>query len=257
MILKYGRISFDILIKNGEILSINSFTKPLELNEIIESFRNPIMMEELEEVVINSRETLIILPDITRKSGAEKFLPYLINLYEKYNKEFKFIFATGTHRKLTEQEKTEILTEEIYRKYNDKIIDHDCDNMDEHFYFGKTRYNTPILINNAYLKADTIIPIGAVSYHYFAGFGGGRKLIIPGIASRKTALNNHKLVLDAEKKIKNPYATTANLKTNPVHNDIVEAIMIARRNKTFFAINTILDDSNNIIDIICGDLFMS
>lgn len=256
MVIRYGKTTISINLERVDTLSIDKDIEPLSLDNIIQILNNePIMMEGIEEVIEHSNRSLIILPDITRKSGAELFLPYLFNIFEQYNKEFNIIFAIGTHRKLTEDEKKLILTEEIYNRYHDRIIDHNPDDLDNHFYFGKTRNNTPILINNAYTKADTIIPIGSVSYHYFAGFGGGRKLIIPGIASRKTALHNHKLVLDETNRCKNSYATTANLKNNPVHNDIVEAVMIARRGKTFFSINTILNDDNKIIDLVCGDLF--
>lgn len=256
MVIRYGKTTININLERVDTLSIDKDIEPLSLDNIIQILNNePIMMEGIEEVIEHSNRSLIILPDITRKSGAELFLPYLFNIFEQYNKEFNIIFAIGTHRKLTEDEKKLILTEEIYNRYHDRIIDHDPDDLDNHFYFGKTRNNTPILINNAYTKADTIIPIGSVSYHYFAGFGGGRKLIIPGIASRKTALHNHKLVLDETNRCKNSFAKTANLKNNPVHNDIVEAVMIARRGKTFFSINTILNDDNKIIDLVCGDLF--
>ncbi len=256
MEIKYGKDKIELNLAKVDILSIDKDIEPLSLDSIIQILNNdPIMMEGIEEVIEHSHRSLIILPDITRKSGSEVFLPYLFNIFEQYNKEFNIIFAIGTHRNLTTEEKKQILTEEIYNKYADKIIDHDPDDLDNHFYFGKTRNNTPILINNAYTKADTIIPIGSVSYHYFAGFGGGRKLIIPGIAARKTALHNHKLVLDEENRCKNIYATTGNLKNNPVHSDLVEAVMIARRGKTFFSINTILNDENKIIDLVCGDLF--
>ncbi|MCA1932213.1 MAG: nickel-dependent lactate racemase, partial [Calditerrivibrio sp.] len=240
------------------LLSIDREEDILSIEDIINTLNSSaIMMEGIEDVIENADRILLILPDITRKSGADIFLPYIVNIFEKYEKDFNIIFAIGTHRKLTKDEKISILTEDIYRRYEDKIIDHDCDNISEHFYFGKTRNNTPILINNAYTKANTIITIGAVSYHYFAGFGGGRKLIIPGIASRKTALHNHKLVLDETNRCKNPNASTANLKENPVHQDILEALMIARRGKTFFSINTILDEKNRIVDLTCGDIFMS
>ncbi|MCX8084746.1 MAG: nickel-dependent lactate racemase [Calditerrivibrio sp.] len=256
MQIRYGKDILNLGIDTADILSLDYSKSPLSLEKIVNILNNEsILMEGIEEVIAHSNHTLIILPDITRKSGAEIFIPYLFNIFEQYNKSFNIIFAIGTHRSLTEDEKKLILTEQIYEKYSHKIIDHNPDDVDSHFYFGKTRNNTPILINNAYLKADTIIPIGSVSYHYFAGFGGGRKLIIPGIAARKTALHNHKLVLDEENRCKNRFATTANLKNNPVHNDLVEAIMIARRGKTFFSINTILNDNNEIIDLTCGDLF--
>jgi nickel-dependent lactate racemase len=113
------------------------------------------------------------------------------------------------------------------------------------------------LINKAYREHDLIIPIASVSYHYFAGFGGGRKMIVPGIASRKTALMNHKLVLNGYKKMRDENAVTGNLKFNPVHDDIVEAVMIARIHCDFYAINTILNDNGRIIDVTGGDLFLS
>lgn len=258
MEIKYGKTKIKLNLEKIDLLSINNTMEALSADKIIQILNNEqIMMEGIEEVIESSNKSLIILPDITRKSGAEIFLTYLLNVFEQYNKDFNIIFAIGTHRNLTIEEKKQILTEDLFNKYHHKIIDHNPDDLDNHFYFGKTRNNTPILINNAYTKADTIIPIGSVSYHYFCGFGGGRKLIIPGIASRKTALHNHKLVLDETNRCKNIYATTGNLKNNPVHSDIVEAVMIARRGKTFFSINTILNDENKIIDLTCGDLFTS
>lgn len=258
MKIKYGNNLLELDIDNFDLLSIEKDENIMSLEDIKQYLNNnAVMMEGIEDIVKSSDRILLILPDITRKSGADIFLSYIIDILERYKKEFNIIFATGTHRKLTNDEKISILTENIYKRYENKIINHDCDNIAEHFYFGKTRNNTPILINNAYTKADTIITIGAVSYHYFAGFGGGRKLIIPGISSRKTALHNHKLVLDQTNRCKNPNASTANLKNNPVHQDILEALMIARRGKTFFSINTILDEKNRIIDLTCGDIFMS
>ncbi|MGC9061794.1 MAG: nickel-dependent lactate racemase [Calditerrivibrio sp.] len=258
MFIKYGKDSLEFTLKKIDILATDRIMEPLKIEKILQILNNEaILMEGIEEVIEKSNKSLIILPDITRKSGAEIFLPYLFNIFEQYNKDFNIIFAIGTHRNLTIEEKKQILTEDLFNKYHHKIIDHNPDDLDNHFYFGKTRNNTPILINNAYTKADTIIPIGSVSYHYFCGFGGGRKLIIPGIASRKTALHNHKLVLDETNRCKNIYATTGNLKNNPVHSDIVEAVMIARRGKTFFSINTILNDDNKVVDLVCGDLFTS
>lgn len=200
---------------------------------------------------------MLILPDITRKSGASVFLPELIDRINAYGKSFSIIFAIGTHRPITVDEKREILTEEIYDKYSHHIIDHDPDNVESMTYYGKTKHSTPVLLNNAYFNHDTIIPIASVSYHYFAGFGGARKMILPGIASRKSAINNHKLALDDRKKTRSTNACTGNLKRNPVHDDIVEAVMIARANKDFFAVNTILDDNGDIVDVEGGDLFIS
>ena len=113
------------------------------------------------------------------------------------------------------------------------------------------------MLNKVFNESDLIISISSISYHYFAGFGGGRKMIIPGISATKTALHNHRLVIDEKKITKNPEAKAGNLKGNPVHNDMIEGVMIAKSNKELFAINTIIDEGENIIDIEAGDLFLS
>lgn len=246
------------LLKDIDILSKKIDLNPISCDEIFKTLNeSPVYSDGLENVLKQAKRVLIILPDITRKSGAEYFISWITNILESLNKDFSFIFATGTHRKLTLDEMKSIMTEEIYTKYKNNIIIHDPDDIDAHAYFGKTRTNTPILINKAYMEHDTIIPIASVSYHYFAGFGGGRKMIVPGIAARKTAISNHKLVLDEENKKRNRYAVTGNLKNNPVHDDIVSCVMIARAGKTFFLINTILNEKDEIVYATGGDLFMS
>ncbi|KAA0257665.1 nickel-dependent lactate racemase [Deferribacter autotrophicus] len=259
MKLPYGKSHVDINIKKDfDLLNISIDKEPLSIDEIFLKLEEaPVYSEGFSRVLENARKILFIVPDITRKSGLNHFFPVLIKKIEEVGVPFSIIFATGTHRKVTEDEKKWIITDEVYEKYKDRLIDHDPDDPQQLEYFGKTKNGTPILLNKAYLEHDTIIPIASVSYHYFAGFGGGRKMILPGIASRKSALNNHKLVLDIRNSRKHPLATAGNLKQNPVNDDIVEAVMIARRGKTFFAINTILNDKGEIIDLTCGDLFMS
>jgi nickel-dependent lactate racemase len=257
--IKYGKKSIELnLNKSVDILSKEISLKPLTINQIFEKLENnSIYSESITQMIKKSKNILIILPDITRKSGAELILPKLIEIIEKSNKNFSFIFATGTHRQMTEDEKKHILSKEIFEKYSKKILPHDPDDIENHNFYGKTKRNTPILINKAYKAHDLIIPIASVSYHYFAGFGGGRKMIVPGIAARKTAIFNHKLVLDEYHKCKHSQAVTGNLKFNPVHDDIVEMVMIARAHCNYYAVNTILNDNSEIIDVIGGDLFMS
>ena len=257
MELKYGKSVLNLDV-NYILLHKEINKKPLSADEIFNVFENnSIYSNSLTEMINNSKRILIILPDITRKSGAEYLLDRLMKLIEDAGKDFSFIFATGTHRFMTEDEKKSVLTENIYNKYSNKIITHDPDNIENHIFYGKTKRNTLIMINKAYREHDLIIPIASVSYHYFAGFGGGRKMIIPGIAARKTALMNHKLVLNGYTKTRDDKAVTGNLKYNPVHDDIVEAVMIARVHCDFYAINTILNDDGKIIDVTGGDLFLS
>lgn len=257
--IKYSETTFTLnLPKRIDILGNFQKYEAIAPDEIFKHIDSAtVYSDNLMNIIKNSKKVLIIIPDITRKSGAELILPRLIQLIENEDKNFSVIFATGTHRKLTDDEKIKILTPEIYEKYKEYIIDHDPDDMNSLEYFGKTKMSTPVLLNKAYMEYDTIIPIASVSYHYFAGFGGGRKMIVPGIASRKTAMNNHKLAVDFDKMQRAENAVTGNLKNNPVNSDIVEAVMIARRGKTFFMINTILNEKGEIIFINGGDLFVS
>ncbi|MCB4203972.1 nickel-dependent lactate racemase [Deferribacterales bacterium Es71-Z0220] len=257
--IKYSKDILDIqLSKNVEELYNNSSLPTLSKDEIIDILNiNPIYSEGLDSVIAQAKRILIILPDVTRKSGAEIFLDEIIKKIEENKKDFSIIFAIGTHRQLTEDEQKSILTEELYNKYRHKILKHDCEDMELFEYYGKTKNNTPILINRAYLEHDTIIPIASVSYHYFAGFGGGRKMIVPGIAAKKTIMANHSLVLDPANKTKHKYAITGNLKQNPIHDDLVYCLMVARRGKTFFLINTILNEASEVVYVSGGDLFMS
>ncbi|TYB33111.1 MAG: nickel-dependent lactate racemase, partial [Flexistipes sinusarabici] len=257
--MKYGKKNLSFSTERDIEVLDREFNAPALTNrEIFQKINSdPHYSEGIDEMLQKASSILIVLPDITRKSGACFFLKELIHRIESYGKSFSFIFAVGTHRPLTVEEKREILTDEVYEKYSQYIIDHDPDDIESMTYYGKTKHTTPVLLNNAYFYHDTIIPIASISYHYFAGFGGARKMILPGIASRKSAMNNHKLALDERAKKRHPYACTGNLKQNPVHDDIVEAVMIARAGKNFFAINTILNDKGEIVDVEGGDLFIS
>lgn len=246
------------LPKPADVIDASIEKSPLTDEEILKALENDCVYSYgLTEVIEDAENILIVLPDSTRKSGAERILPYIMENIEKQSKNFHFIIAVGTHRAPTENELKTILTPEIYSKYADRLITHDSDNYDEHDFYGITKRKTTVLINKAYRAHDTIISIGSVSYHYFAGYGGGRKMIVPGIAAKKTIMANHKLALNAMTRARHEHAVTGNLRNNPVHDDLVDAIMIARATHTFFAVNTLLDNSARIIDMTCGDLFMS
>ena len=259
MDIPYGKKKLEISIPDtSDILIKREIFEPLNKKDIIKHIKSDSVHSSMfEEIVAHSNKILIVLPDITRKSGSHFFLPELIELIRQKKKDFSIIFATGTHRTLTENEKKDILTDNIYSKYRSHILKHDPENIQELLYYGKTRNNTPILLNSAYFRHDMIITISSVSYHYFAGFGGGKKMIIPGIAGSKSATYNHKLILDKNFMRKHPKAVAGNLKENPIHMDLNEALIIASKNKNFFGINTILNDNGDILFINSGDIFIS
>ncbi|TCK59477.1 nickel-dependent lactate racemase [Seleniivibrio woodruffii] len=216
-----------------------------------------VMSPCLYDVIDEAQKILVILPDATRKSGAEKFLPNITAYAKQKGKTLNFIIAVGTHRQPTEAELRKIMTSEIYEEYSGNILRHDSENYADMDFYGITKRKTTVLLNKAYREHDTIITIGSVSYHYFAGYGGGRKLIFPGIGGHKAITANHKLAIDPVKKQRHEYAVTGNLKNNPVHDDLVESVMIARAGHNFYAVNTILTEEGEIADMVCGDLFLS
>jgi len=241
-----------------DIIDVQNTQRPLTEGEIFHILENdPIYSCGLSETIKDAGRILIILPDSTRKSGAEKILPRMIAEIERNGIEFHFMIAVGTHRQATEEELKTILTPEIYEKHRDKVVEHHCENYQENDFYGITKRKTTVLINKQYREHDTIITIGSVSYHYFAGYGGGRKLIVPGIAAKKTTMANHMLALDVTTRKRHERAVTGNMKNNPVHDDLVECVMIARSAHHFFAINTLVDSSGGISALTCGDLFMS
>ncbi|MDY6820021.1 MAG: nickel-dependent lactate racemase [Deferribacterota bacterium] len=257
--IRYGKEIFNIKLPfKVELIDSNKETPHLSNDEIYKkTMTYAIKSQSLNALINKAKKILIVLPDITRKSGVKFILPYLINDICKNNKPFNIIFATGIHRSITSNEIKEIIGYDIYDIVKDKVIEHNPYDRINHIYYGKTKKGTPLLLNSAYHNSDLIITIGAITYHYFAGFGGGRKMIIPGIAAENTIINNHKLVIDEKNLKRRPTATTGKLQNNPVHNDIIEGVMITKANKTLFAINTIIDEKENLIDIVSGDLFMS
>lgn len=257
--IKYGNKILTANISHCyETLELKHKKLPLKKSNILDRVFSPSPnMPGLLELIDKARKILILVPDITRKSGVKHFLYEIIEHIDDKKINFNIIFAIGTHRAVSEVEMKEILDVKLFDNIKEHIVIHNPDNLDSHTYYGKTKSGTPVLLNKVFIESDLIISIASISYHYFAGFGGGRKMIIPGISATKTALHNHRLLIDEKKLIRKPEAKAGNLKGNPVHNDIVEGVMIAKANKELFAINTIIDEEENIIDLEAGDLFLS
>jgi len=158
------------------------------------------------------------------------------------------IFATGIHRAVTEEEKHEILTPFIAQRI--KTLDHNPRDLMHIIRMGETRSGIPVELDRAVTKYDHVVLIGGASFHYFAGFTGGRKLICPGLGSAKTISATHKLAFDCEKHDRRDGVGTGLVDGNPVHEAFVEAASFA---KPAFAVTTIVNDDGDAIDLYCGD----
>ncbi len=214
-----------------------------EQDVIKHALENPIGTKKLSEIV-NAKKNgkiIIVVDDHTRDAPTEKMLDALIeDLGEEHREKVTLLVACGTHAPPTEEELKRVLGKHFYQ-FN--VLIHDCDAKDL-VYLGTTSRGTPVTLNRNYVKADVKVLTGDITLHYYAGFGGGRKSILPGISSREAIKKNHALLVD-------DHARTANIENNPVHLDMSEAASFAHPD---FIINTVADAAGNLVDAYAGDM---
>ena len=196
-------------------------------------------------------KVVIVTSDITRPTGSEIYLPILVERLNRAgvrDRDIEIIIALGIHRKQTETEQRRIVGE-LYGRI--RVSDHDCDAPGALAYLGETAGGIPVEVNRSVAEADRLILTGAVTFHYFAGFGGGRKSLLPGVSSRKSCMASHFALLNnGEGSGKNPKAVTGNLEGNPVHEAMLEACAMRPPD---FILNTVLTPDKRILAAFAGD----
>ncbi len=221
--------------------------------EVLKSMRNPIGCRPLAEMVKPRERVVIVVPDKTRVSKADLIIPILIEELEQSGiaeSDICVVFATGTHPSHTRRQQEAIVGAQIASKI--ELVDHDCRRKQDLVYAGTTSRGTKVEFNRRVLEADRIILLGVITYHYFAGFGGGRKSILPGVAAFDTIQSNHKLVMNGRSGAGvNRMARTALLAGNPVHEDMQEAALMANPD---FSVNVVLNDQRELAGVFAGDL---
>jgi lactate racemase len=190
-----------------------------------------------------SQETVIVVNDATRRLPTSKIINILTELIPL--SDATVLIATGTHRAPTPSE-IDIILGDMRPFFGKRIIIHDCHNKASMDYLGETSRGTPVWVNKELLKAERIICINSVEPHFFAGFTGGRKSLIPGLAGFETTVANHSHA-------KHEDARSLNLATNPVHLDLEEAVSLIK-NKGIFAVQLVTSRHGEIINEFCGDL---
>jgi len=213
-----------------------------EFQTIQNAISNPINSKNFHDFLKDSKDILFIVNDATRPTPTAKVLDIIYDDIKGYN--LKFIVATGIHRAPTEDEYIQIFGKH-YQELKDIIYTHDSEKEEDMVYLGTSKNGTEMLVNKIGVDADKIVIIGSVEPHYFAGYTGGRKSFLPGIASYKTIEQNHKLALS-------PKAKSLALEGNPVHEDMIDALKTVK--KDIFAIMTILDMDHNIYAATSGNI---
>jgi nickel-dependent lactate racemase len=216
-----------------------------ETEVIRQALANPIGSKNLSEFLKDAKDVLFIVNDPTRPTPTARVLEIIEKDISACP--VSFIVATGVHRAPTEEEYIQIFSEKYYTKYKDRIFLHDG-KKSECVYLGTSKNGTEMWVNKLGVDADKIVIISSVEPHYFAGYTGGRKSFLPGIASYKTIEQNHKLALKRE-------ACALKLKGNPVHEDMIDALGTVK--KEIFTINTVLDKNHRIYAAAAGDIYKS
>ncbi len=250
--LGYGRGSVRFSFDEARycVLKANEVAKhPLSDLEIGEAIDSPIASPPLAEIVSPGETVLIAVSDATRATASAQVVNLLVRrLIENGTApgDIAVIFATGIHRPVTLAEKRELLTPFIVQRI--RTIDHNASERDI-MELGTLSDGTPIELNRVVGEFSHLIITGAVGFHYFAGFTGGRKSICPGLASARTIAATHMLALDFESCGRRPGVGTGLLEGNPVH----EACdLIAERISPSFNISTIVDERGRAIGVYAG-----
>src|SRR5690625_139147 len=246
--LLYGNKSLEInLPKHAQILEpVDEKGVANELEAVKQSLLDPINSSSLVDMVNATDRVAIVISDITRPTPNHILVPAIIEtLSHVPHENFVIINGTGTHRGQTREEFIEMLGEWVVD--NIKIINHDCRDKSTLKKIGESKFGCDIYLNKDYVEADFKIVTGFIEPHFFAGYSGGPKGIMPGIAGMETIQTFHNAEM-----IGNPRSTWANIENNPIQEMTREVNKLC---KPDFMLNVTLNRSKEITAIFAGELF--
>ncbi len=196
----------------------------------------------------------VVVSDSFRKTHIERVLPHLLRRMGAAgvrDEDITFLYATGTHRGPTPAEAEAILGPEVFRRFGARAVTHDPRDDAGLVHLGTTSRGTPVRLNRLVVETDHLVVTGSVVLHYFGGFGGGRKALLPGVASVDAIAANHAMNLHPTEDALDPAVCIATLDGNPVAEDMLEgALMVPVR----LLVNTVLDRYGEIAGVFAGDL---
>jgi nickel-dependent lactate racemase len=212
-----------------------------ETREILRALREPIGTPPLRQLAKPGETVCIITSDITRPCPSARILPPLIDELDQAGvrqEDITVVFALGSHRRHTEEEKQNLVGDGVYSRVH--TVDSDPEDT---VCLGYTSRGTPVNIFSLVAQSDRRICVGNIEYHYFAGYSGGGKAIMPGVSDREAIQANHSRMTEAA-------ARAGAIEDNPIRLDIEEAADICGCD---FILNVVLDEDKKIIKAVCGD----
>ncbi|NCB52230.1 MAG: nickel-dependent lactate racemase [Clostridia bacterium] len=213
---------------------------------VLDALANPIGTPRLSELAKGKNKITLVTSDHTRAVPSKITLPLLLAEIRKGNPDadITILIATSLHRATTDEEQRRMFGDSIVD--NEQIAINDAFNPDQFVNLGTLPSGADCFVNRLAVECDLLVTEGFIEPHFFAGFSGGRKSILPGICSQATVNENH-----SYKAIASPYSTAGVLEHNPIHEDMVAA---ARAVNTAFIFNVALDGEKKIVAAFAGDL---
>ena len=253
--LPYGNGFQEVTLPEEKVLYDIHGNKADVLEEItaatLAAVRCPIASQPLQKVVRKGDKVAVIVSDVTRLVRTAEFLPVIIseiNAAGVPDEDITIIVDTGTHRAHTHDEDIAVCGKDIVKRI--KIHQHDSRNNEELTDLGVTSFGTPILIDSYVAEADQVIITGAVSLHPMAGFGGGRKAVMPGVSGHATIMHNHAIALAPKVGDGcNPLCETGLLEGNPLHEDMVE---VTKKLDPAFLVNMVFTPEGKLHEVVAG-----
>ena len=251
ILLPYGKESVPVEIEEAHLAGvlrsgIHGYTAPKGAVELVrESLEHPVGTPRLRDLAAGKKKITVIASDHTRPVPSRVIMPLMLAEIRAGNPdaEVTILVATGLHRTTTREELAAKFGEDIVAQ--ERIVVHDCDDAANLVNLGKLPSGGDLIVNRLAVEADLLVAEGFIEPHFFAGFSGGRKSVLPGIASRATVMYNHNAGF-----IAHPKARTGVLEGNPIHEDMLFA---ARAAKLAFVVNVVIDAAHDPIFSVAGD----
>lgn len=254
--LKYGKENIKFNLDGAKSVEILNEKPMEEIKDLKEAFVKSITTEvinskPLNEIIDKDDKVTIVISDLTRfwqrqDLICEQLVNYLAEEIKVKYENMVVVVALGSHRKQSEEELCKLASKKVYD--NVKVINHDCD-ADDLVRVGTTPSGTQVYVNPLVVGRKVIMITGTV-HHIMAGFGGGRKSVIPGVAGRQTIRQNHIQSLSKTEKKSDPKVGARLLKNNPINEDMNEAGKLV---DVSFGINIVVNSNSKHSKIICGD----
>jgi lactate racemase len=242
--LAFGSSGIEFEIPEKNVSSIILPSEPEEKEDgfslIKKALENPINSRRLSEFVNPDSKIAIIVSDVTRPTPTAKLLPPLfeeLHLGGAKDENITIFFALGLHRNQTEEESRKLVGDKIFEKM--RCIQHDTQRCRR---IGITSRGTPIEVFEEVINSDVIIGTGSIEFHYYAGYSGGAKSVLPGVSSKETVITNHKMMIDEK--------AVSGRVDGPVRQDMEEAAKILGLD---FILNVVLDSKKEIVAAVAGD----